>query len=140
MGESSELRTIPFAWILGVRLDINLFTSNRISWILRFKKLSFYGGVGDRRIKGLCPIFRGTKVLALTSGVGHFLYFFLYREAKVGVEKASVPTLRLPTRLVLPVLLSRRDRLGDTASRSAQTPALGVRPSSVDRSICVNGK
>ena len=49
-------------------------------------------------MRGLCPIFKGTKILALTRGCWPFPLFFLYGEAMIGVEKESVPTSCLPTR------------------------------------------
>lgn len=48
---TDEFRNIPFAWILGVRLDINLSTSNRISRILRLQKLSLCGGRSGRKMR-----------------------------------------------------------------------------------------
>ena len=86
-------------------------------------------------MRGLCPIFKGSKILALTKGCWPFPLFFLYGEATIGVEKGSVPTSRLPTR---PAFAAWRWR--GTASPSARARDLGVHPSAVGRSVCVNGK
>lgn len=93
-----NLQNTPFAWVLGVRLDISLFISNRISWILRFKKLSFYGDGGDRRIRGLYSVFKGTKLLALPRGCWPFpfFFFFSFQRSKLRCRKSTCSNVASP--------------------------------------------
>lgn len=112
-------------------LDISLSTSNRISSILPFKKLSFYGGGGDRRRRG-CVLSSRAPGPGLDEGL--LAIFSSLQRSRLRPRKSVGPASRLPCEC---------SRGGTVCPRGAASQSAGSEPgtrrSRVARSIGVSG-